>query len=126
MRNFDRKSPAMTAATLTDATRNALGLLLEKEEQRTGSRSIAFECISRKVGASSSWLRKFLADHAEVKEPRLTLFLSIRDAYRDLCTRVEQEQANELAAMAALLGQLDEADKGFVEMVAGLQGSPKA
>jgi len=125
MRNFDRESPAMSALALTDATRSALGLLLQKEQHRTGSREIAYETVAKKVGASSSWLKKFLSNHQEVKEPRITLFLSIRDAYRDLCNRVEQEHANELAKLAALRGQLNEVDKGFVEMVAGSSSPPK-
>lgn len=125
MRNFDRESPAMSALALTDATRSALGLLLQKEQHRTGSRELAYETVAKKVGASSSWLKKFLSNHQEVKEPRITLFLSIRDAYRDLCNRVEQEHANELAKLAALRGQLNEVDQGFVEMVAGSSSPPK-
>jgi len=123
MRNFDRESPAMSALALTDATRSALGHLLQKEQHRTGSREVAYETVAKKVGASSSWLKKFLSNHQEVKEPRITLFLSIRDAYRDLCNRVEQEHANELAKLAALRGQLNDVDKGFVELVAGSNGS---
>jgi hypothetical protein len=123
MRNFDRESPAMSALALTDATRHALGHLLQKEQHRTGSREVAYETVAKKVGASSSWLKKFLSNHQEVKEPRITLFLSIRDAYRDLCNRVEQEHANELAKLAALRGQLNEVDQGFVEMVAGSNSS---
>jgi len=125
MRNFDRESPAMSALALTDATRHALGHLLQKEQHRTGSREIAYEAVAKKVGASSSWLKKFLSNHQEVKEPRITLFLSIRDAYRDLCNRVEQEHANELAKLAALRGQLNEVDHGFVEMVASSSSPPK-
>jgi hypothetical protein len=115
----------MSALALTDATRSALGLLLQKEQHRTGSRELAYETVAKKVGASSSWLKKFLSNHQEVKEPRITLFLSIRDAYRDLCNRVEQEHANELAKLAALRGQLNEVDQGFVEMVAGSSSPPK-
>lgn len=126
MRNFDRESPAMSALALTDATRSALGLLLQKEQHRTGSREVAYETVAKKVGASSSWLKKFLSGHSEVKEPRITLFLSIRDAYRDLCNRVEQEHANELAKLAALRGQLNEVDHGFVEMVASSKSTPEA
>lgn len=126
MRNFDRESPAMSAIDLTDATRHALGHLLQKEQHRIGSREIAYETVAKKVGASSSWLKKFLSNHSEVKEPRITLFLSIRDAYRDLCNRVEQEHANELAKLAALRGQLNEVDQGFVEMVAGSRSPPRS
>jgi hypothetical protein len=114
----DRKSRNMNAATLTDATRSALGLLIEKEERRVGSRDVAFDVVAQTVGASSSWLKKFLSCHSEVKEPRITLFLNIRAAYEALCNRVEQEHRLEEARIAALRKALDAPVAGFIEMVA--------
>jgi hypothetical protein len=66
---------------------------------------------------SASWIKKFLAKHSETKEPRITLFLNIRAAYERMCERVEQEHQNELTKIAALRGELNALDRGFVELV---------
>jgi hypothetical protein len=118
--NFsDRKSQMSSAATLADATRSALGLLVEREERRVGSRDVAFENVAQSVGSSASWVRKFIGRSDEVKEPRMTLFLNIRAAYEQLCNRVEQEHQNELAKIALLKKEIDEATRGFAELVEG-------
>lgn len=107
------------AASLTAATRSALGLMVEREERRLGSRDVAYEVVAQTVGASSSWIKKFLLRSEEVKEPRITLFLNIRSAYENVCARVEQEQANELLKIEKLKGELDAATAGFDRMVGG-------
>ncbi len=109
----------MSSASLTDATRSALGILVEREERRTGSRDVAFEMVAQTVGASSSWLKKFLSRHSEVKEPRITLFLNIRQAYENVCNRVEQEHQNELLKIKLLRDEIHAATEGFVELVDG-------
>lgn len=101
------------AASLTTATRSALGLMVEREERRVGSRDVAYEIVAQTVGASSSWIKKFLLRSEEVKEPRITLFLNIRSAYENVCARVEQEQANELLKIEKLKGELDAVTAGF-------------
>lgn len=105
------------AASLTAATRSALGLMVEREERRVGSRDIAYEVVAQTVGTSASWIKKFLARSEEVKEPRITLFLNIRSAYENVCTRVEQEQANELLKIEKLRGELDAVTAGFDRVV---------
>lgn len=106
-----------SASTVTDATRSALDILVDREERRIGSRDLAFENIAQLVGASSSWLKKFIGRSDEVKEPRLTLFLNIRAAYETMCNRVEQEQQAELANITLLKREIDAVTSGFVEMV---------
>jgi hypothetical protein len=113
----DRKSRNMNAVTLTDATRSALGVLIDREERRLGSRDLAYEIVAKTVGSSSSWLKKFLSRHSEVKEPRITLFLNIRAAYEALCNRVEQEHRLEEARITALRKALDAPVDGFIELV---------
>lgn len=108
-----------SAANLTMATRSALGLMVEREERRVGSRDVAYEIVAQTVGASSSWIRKFLHQSAEVKEPRITLFLNIRSAYETVCARVEQEQANELLKISKLKGELNAVTAGFDRLVEG-------
>jgi hypothetical protein len=112
----NRKSP-MTAIAVTDATRSALGLLVDREERRVGSRDVAFENVARLIGTSSSWVKKFIGRSREVKEPRLTLFFNIRFAYENLCTRVEQEHQAELAKITLLKRGIDAVTGGFVELV---------
>lgn len=107
----------MSPAALTTATRSALGALVEREERRTGSRTVAYEIVAKSVGASSSWIRKFLAKSEEVKEPRLTLFQNIRANYDDLCRLFEMEKANELLKQEKLRGELHAASSSFNRLV---------
>lgn len=108
----------MTSAfAVTDAARSALGLLVEREERRVGSRDAAIANVAGLVGSSASWVKKFIGRSVEVKEPRLTLFLNIRIAYETMCNRVEQEQQAELANITLLKREIDAVTSGFVEMV---------
>jgi hypothetical protein len=116
MRNFGKFR--MSAVALTDATRSALGILIELEARRVGSKEVALEVVAKTIGASSSWLRKFLSPQSTVAEPRITLFLNIRLAYENLCTRVEQQNRLDEARIAALRERLNAPVDGFVEMVA--------
>lgn len=127
MSEKNRKSRNMTdAAVLTNATRSALGVLVDREERRVGSRDLAFEIVAQTVGASSSWLKKFLGRHAEVKEPRITLYLNIRAAYEALCLRIEQEHQREIERITQLRKALNAPVDGFVEMVASASGETTA
>lgn len=105
--------------TLTDTTRSALWVLVDREERRTGSRGGALEIVAQTVGMSSSWIAKFLSKSTEAKEPRITLFLNIREAYERVCSRVEQEHANELLKIEKLRGELNAVTAGFEELVDG-------
>jgi hypothetical protein len=116
MRNF--RKFRMSALALTDATRSALGILIELEARRVGSKEVALEVVAKTIGASSSWLRKFLSPQSSVAEPRITLFLNIRLAYENLCNRVEQEHRLEEARITALRERLNAPVDGFVELVA--------
>ena len=111
------KGQNMSSAALTSATRSALGALVERETRRTGSRSVAYEHVAQMVGASSSWIQKFLRDSGEVKEPRITLFQNIRAAYGQLCERVEHENEQDERRLLVLKGQIDAVTQG-----AGTQG----
>jgi len=106
-----RRNP-MSAIALTSLTRSALGALVEREERRTGSRTVAYEIVAQSVGASSSWIRKFLAKSEEVKEPRITLFENIRANYEALCNRVEQENRNDEHRLMLIKGAMDAAVEG--------------
>jgi len=96
-------------------TRSALGAMVEKETRRVGSRTVAYEIVAQTVGTSSSWIRKFLANNGEVKEPRITLFQNIRAAYENLCERVELENRADELRLQALRGKINAVTSGFVE-----------
>lgn len=96
----------MSSAALTSATREALNELVNTEYARLGKRYEAYEKVAEKVGSSSSWVRKFLADSHEVKEPRLTLFLNIRAAYDNLVERIELENRAKEMRLLALKGEI--------------------
>jgi hypothetical protein len=105
----------MSPAALTSMTRSMAGELVHREERRVGSRTVAYEIVAQTVGVSSSWLRKFLADRGEVKEPRITLFHNIRAAYDNLCERVERENEQDELRLRALKGQLHAVTEGVGE-----------
>lgn len=116
MSKFVRRKP-MSAAALTSTTRSALGALVDRETHRTGSRTRAYEVVAQSVGSSSSWIRKFLADSIEAKEPRITLFQNIRVKYEALCNRVEQENRNDELRLRILKGEMDAITEGFAEKI---------
>lgn len=109
---FDRKQTMSTAA-LMSTTRTALGAMVEREARRVGSRTVAYENVAQMVGASSSWIRKFLADCGEVKEPRITLFQNIRVAYENLCERIERDNRADEFRLRIIRGELDAVTEGF-------------
>jgi hypothetical protein len=65
------------------------------------------------VGASSSWIRKFLTYEDAVAEPRITLFENIRQAYSNICERIEAENRADEQRWQALRGSLNEITSGF-------------
>ena len=103
----------MSAAALTSTTRSALGAMVEKEARRVGSRTVAYENIGQMIGASASWIRKYLADRGGVAEPRTPLFQNIRVAYSNLCERVEQQNRNDELRLRAIGKNLDAITEGF-------------
>lgn len=99
----------MSSAALTTMTRSMAKELVRREERRVGSRTVAYEIVAQTVGISSSWLRKFLSESDEAKEPRITLFQNIRVAYCQLCERVESENRNDELRLRLLKDKTDAA-----------------
>jgi hypothetical protein len=118
MKNFRRKMQMSSAATITSATRSALSLLVDWEARRVG-RDNAYGEVARKVGTSKSWVEKFLAERPGATEPRISLFLRIRDNYEKWVLHYEQEHFNELMKIQKLRSELDAPIEGFDRMVAG-------
>lgn len=107
-----RKSNMITVE-FASTTKCALRTLIEKEAHRVGSKTVAFENVARKIGASSSWIRKYLTYEDAVAEPRMTLFNNIRKAYVGLCERIEAENRADEARLQAIRGILNEVDQSF-------------
>lgn len=103
----------MSSIALTSATRSALSLMVEKEAHRIGSKTVAYERVAQTIGASSSWVKKFLADTGEVSDPRINLFLKIKAAYNKACERVEADNRADEERLLVLKGQLNEIISGF-------------
>lgn len=113
----DRKQPMNSACQITELTRAAAEELVSYEERRTGSRMAAYVDVASAVGATASWVRKFIGRSPDAK-PGLVVGINIlRLVYNDLCTRVEQERDNERARLVALREQIDAAFPGPLGMV---------
>jgi hypothetical protein len=114
-RNF-RKSK-MSTIEFTPVTKDVLRDLIDKEAKRVGSRTVAFENVARTIGASSSWIRKFITYEDRVAEPRMTLFQNIAAYYAAVCSRIEHEQQVERDKSARLLGDLNAVNASLNRMV---------
>ena len=109
----------MSSAAFTSTSKSALKALIEREAIRSGSRTVAYEIVAQQIGASSSWIRKFLTYDDKVAEPRYALFQNIATYYDKICNRVEQEQFKERARLAALRAEIDAVNQSFDRMVVG-------
>lgn len=103
----------MSSVEYTETTKSALHTLIKIETGRTGSRTVAHENVARAIGASSSWVRKYLVYDNKVAEPRYAVFKNIAAFYEKICDRVEQEQQIERQRLAALRVELDAIDTSF-------------
>lgn len=102
----------MSSSALTAATRSALSVMVAQEARRIGSKTAAYERVAQMIGASSSWVKKFLADTGEVSEPRITLFQNIRDAYNNICERIEADNRADEQRLRGLRGSLNAVTEG--------------
>src|SRR4051812_25506920 len=98
-----RKSK-MSTVEFGATTKIALKILIERETIRTGSKMVAYEVVAEKIGASSSWIRKFITYEDRVAEPRMTLFQNIATYYNNVCERIEAENRNDELRLRQLKG----------------------
>jgi len=125
----DRLSPNSEAVRILKLARNAAFAAVERQERQTGSRMAAYEIVAQTVGTSASWLRKFISNSVEAKQPNLIVGWNILVAYRQICERVEQAAENERAVVRALQRQIDAVTTstlGMVDGAARAAASPKA
>jgi hypothetical protein len=107
-----RKSK-MSSVEFTATTKSALKALIEREAIRTGSRTVAYEVVAQTIGASSSWVRKFLTYDDKVAEPRITLFHNISTYYNNVCERIEAENRTDELRLRQLRGKMDAVAKSI-------------
>lgn len=103
----------MSSVEFTTTTKSALKALIEREAIRTGSRTVAYEVVAQTIGASSSWVRKFLTYDDKVAEPRITLFHNISAYYNNVCERIEAENRTDELRLRQLKGKMDAVGKSI-------------
>lgn len=113
-----------TAADMTALTRSVAAAWIEREERRTGSRMVAYQVVAQSVGTSPSWLRKFIGNGPEAKEPNWTVGWNILAAYRRVCERVELAAETERVKARALERQIDAVIAGTSMPVARAAEAP--
>lgn len=109
----------MSTVEFTSTTKSVLRDLVDREAKRVGSRTVAFENVAQIIGASSSWIRKFITYDDRVAEPRMTLFQNISAYYANVCSRIEHEQQAEREKIARLTGELNAVNSSLNRMVEG-------
>lgn len=105
----------MSSVEFTATTKSALKALIERETIKTGSRTVAYEVVAQTIGASSSWVRKFLTYDDRVAEPRMTLFHNIATYYNNVCERIEAENRNDELRYLKLRGRMNAFAQGIAE-----------
>lgn len=103
----------MSSVEFTATTKSALKALIDREAIRTGSRTVAYEVVAQTIGASSSWVRKFISYDDKVAEPRITLFHNIASYYNNVCERIEAENRNDELRLQQLRGKIDAVSKSI-------------
>lgn len=94
---FGRKRTMRSAA---DDTYPLLGALVEKAQQRSGSKMNAYADVARAIGETGSWVRKFMG-RQRVRLDADT-YLSIQAEYERQCARWEAEAQTQKARFFAL------------------------
>jgi len=87
-------------SAILNNTRSAASFLVDREERSTGSRMLAYEKVGRAIGASASWVRKFLGN----QECGLSYAVGIKivQQFEGLQSRVDEDN-RERAERAATL-----------------------
>lgn len=111
------------AADMTALTRATATDWVAREERQTGSRMTAYDNVASAIGTSSSWLRKFVNNSADAKEPGWTVGWNILASYRQICERVEKAAENERVMAKALERRIDEAMASTAGMVASTESA---
>ena len=83
-----------------DLTSPMLDALVRHAERRTGSRMLAYDAVARAIGATSSWVRKFVGNQPVRLDA--DTFLRIHATYQANCDRWDAQADEDRAAFFAL------------------------
>lgn len=115
----DRIKPMSDVAHMTSLPRSTVELWVRREQQRTGSRMVAYKNIASAVGTSASWVRKFYSGSPEVKEPSWSIGVKIITAYGQTCERLDRLAEAEQAEAQNLKRLIHAATAITMEVVEG-------
>lgn len=104
-----------------DLTSPMLDALVRHAERRTGSRMLAYDTVARTIGATGSWVRKFLGNQPVRLDA--DTFLRIHATYQANCERWDAQADEDRAAFFALGREDDAMDSSTNE---GLPVEPRA
>lgn len=91
-----------------DLTSPMLDALVRYAERRTGSRMLAYDTVARTIGATGSWVRKFLGNQPVRLDA--DTFLRIHATYQANCDHWDAQADEDRAAFFALGGGDDAMD----------------
>ncbi len=97
----------VTADDAIEKTRPFAQALVDRERRKRGSKMSAYAAVGDLAGVSESWVRRLLGGRPVVVE--LRHFLSLAEAYRRMCDRVEAERDLERTRFLALRAEADAA-----------------
>lgn len=83
-----------------DLTSPMLDALVRHAERRTGSRMLAYDAVARTIGATSSWVRKFVGNQPVRLDA--DTFLRIHATYQANCDHWDAQADEDRAAFFAL------------------------
>jgi hypothetical protein len=112
-----------SASEVMSGTRNRVAYLVEREQRNTGSRMVAYENVAAQLGKSSVWVRRIVKGYADAA-PDFVTGLNIVALYDRICSRVEANEAAELARSARAKDEFYAANPGIDRLVQGVAGTP--
>lgn len=113
----------ISATDAMQRTRPLAEALVDRERQRRGSKMSAYAAVADLVGVSESWIRKLLGGRPVIIE--LHHYLSLAEAYRRVCERVEAERDLERTRFLALRSEADAALEGNLGLVVRPAGADR-
>jgi len=97
----------VTATQVQDSVLPKLTALVRLAQSGTGSKMIAYDAVGRRIGASGSWVRKFLGRQPVALDGHV--LLNIGTAYARLCSSIEAAADAAEASNALLREELNAA-----------------
>lgn len=97
MAKSDRFQSMRNAAEMSDIARQAASALVDRQERNTGSRMAAYENVGSMIGASGSWVRRFVGGgEAGLSFPVGLNILSVFERWMDREIEIERTKIDAL------------------------------